>query len=311
MKKMNPVVGVAVAAAVSVLGALAPAAQAAPPDVDNAMLLIRGACTMANAALDIKPTPEGRLELRITLPNGQRRVVTLVHRDVERFMDVATNAMTAAPMQVGACMDPYISEVTNTLSQLPERPSAPPPAPYTPPSLPAPSVMPSPPPPAMAPAPARPALPPTGELPVGVVNGTAPAAPVASATGDRVTVSVQRCRGADRTHVICEVKVHNRLAQDAKVAVAADESILRGEEGTLSKLYSIRMGENMLYKSGADHEIRFDLLADAAPVLQFHFHSVTEGLLSIKRLEIRIGARVGTDGEKQTFTFANIPIQGR
>lgn len=299
------------------LGAMAVAlgstAQAAPADADNAMLLIRGACTMSGARLDIKTTPEGRLQVIITLPNGQRRMVTLEHRDVDRFMDVATNAMTAAPMQVGACMDPYIGDVTNTLSQLPERPAAPPPpaaAPYTPPALPAPTVMPSPPPPAVA-APPRPALPPAGDLPVGVVNGTAPAAPVAAAAGNRLAVTVQRCRAPDRSQVICELKVHNRMGQDAKISVESDETQLLGEDSSRTKLYSLRLGERTLYKSGANHEIFFDLIADAAPVIQFHYYNVPEALLSIKRMEVRIGARVGTDGEKQTFVFANVPITGR
>lgn len=297
------------------LGAMAVAigsAHAAPADADNAMLLIRGACTMSGARLDIKTTPEGRLQVIITLPNGQRRMVTLEHRDVDRFMDVATNVMAGSNLQTTACMDPYVSDVTNTLSQLPERPAAPPPpaaAPYTPPALPAPTVMPSPPPPVAAPP--RPALPPAGDLPVGVVNGTVPAAPAAAATGNRLAVSVQRCRGTDRSHVICELKVHNRMGQDAKISVEADESLLLGEDSSRTKLYSLRLGEHTLYKSGANHEINFDLLADAAPVILFHYYNVPEALLSIKRMEVRIGARVGTDGEKQTFTFANIPITGR
>ncbi len=125
------------------LGALAVAlgssAQAAPADAKNAMLLIQGACSMSGARLDIKPTPEGRLQVIITLPNGQRRMVTLQHRDVDTFMDVATNVMAGSNMQTTACMDPYVSDVTNTLSQLPERPAAPPPPAAAPPTNSAPS----------------------------------------------------------------------------------------------------------------------------------------------------------------------------
>ena len=79
----------------------------------------------------------------------------------------------------------------------------------------------------------------------------------------------------------------------------------------MSPLYSVRMGEQTHYPAGGDKEIRMELIADAAPTLQFHFYGVPEALLSIKRLSVAIGARVGTDGDMQNFTFANIPIQNR
>ncbi len=294
--------------------AAAPSARAAPPDVDQAMTFIRGACSLQGASLELKTTPEGRLEVRITLGNGQRRTATLTHRDVDRFSEVATNVMaTTTSLAITSCMDPYVSDVVGTLSQLPDRPAAPPPAPFTPPTLPSPQVMPSPPPPAVQGV-VRQAQP-AGDMPVAVVNGTvattAAVPAVAAAAGNRLALTVERCKGVDGGHVQCDVKVANRTAQDLKVTVQANDTRLLGEDSSQSKLYNMRLGENNLYPGGNEREIRMDLLADAAPTIQLHFYSVPVALLAVKRLEVSIGARIGADTVVQSFTFANIPIQGR
>ncbi len=297
------------------LVAAVPHAAASPANVDQSLMFIQGGCSLPNAAVEVKPTPEGRLEVRITLADGQRRATTLVKQDLDIFMQKAHLALMRQTMAVNNCMDPYVSEIINTLPQLPDRPAAAPApaAPAAPAYVPPPMQAPA---PAPTPAPVRPALPATGELPVGVVNGTvAPsaAAPAPSATvaAGRVAAAVTQCKGLQGNHVTCDIKVSNRSGQDAKLIIQGANTRVMGEEGSQSAVYMVRMGEHNHYPNGNEKEMRLDLIADGSPTLQFHFYNVPEALLAIKRLEVTMGARLGTDAEMQRFVFANIPIQGR
>jgi hypothetical protein len=304
---------VALAATASLTFGLMHPAHAGPAQVDQALKMMLASCQIANASMETKRTPEGRLDVVITLSNGQRRGVSLVKSDMDSFMAGAVEVKARASLPVIQCMDPHLDDVIATLPMLPDRPAAlpPPPAPaYVPPALPA-VVAPSP-----APMqPARPPLPSGGELPVGVVNGTvapvAAAAPSATVAGGRLAASVSQCKGMGGNHVVCDIKVSNRSGQDAKLIIQGGNTIVLGEEGTKSTLYSVRMGEGNHYPGGNEKELRLDLIADASPTLQFHFYYVPEALLSIKRLEVTMGARLGTDAEMQKFLFANVPIQGR
>jgi hypothetical protein len=297
-----------VALGAAALCALAPLqrAAAASAQTEQAMTMIRAACGLANTTLDIQPTPEGRLELRVALANGQRRVMTLQNRDLDAFTDSATLAITWAPIQLASCMDPYIQDITAALAQLPERPApapAPPPPAFVPPTL-APAAAP--------PAPPRPALPPTGDMPVGAVLGTAPApAVMAAQAGGRLAVSISGCRAVQGPHVQCDLRVTNRTGKDAKLVVQGQNSRVLGEEGSQVQLSAVKMGEHMHYTTSGDHQATMDLIADASPPVQFHFWHVPAALLAIKRMELSLGARIGTDVEVQTFTFSNLPIQGR
>ena len=186
------------------------------------------------------------------------------------------------------------------------RPGPLPAAAYVPPTLP----------PVAAPVqPTRPPLPASGELPVSVINGTvapvAATAPSAMAVGARLAALVNSCKGLPGSHVQCDIKVSNRTGQDVKLLVQGAHTRLMGEEGSQSLLYSVKMGEHTHYPAGSEKELRMDLIADGSPVLQFHFYNVPEALLSIKRLEVTMGARIGTDADLQKFSFANVPIQGR
>lgn len=286
-------------------------AGAGPAQVDQALKFMVGSCSIPNAGLEAKRTPEGRYEVTIAFANGQRRAVTLVKQDIDTFMAGAVQIKANAPLHVIQCLDPHFDDVIATLPTLPDRPAAAPPPAYVPPSLP----------PVAAPAPApmqpaRPPLPAGGDLPVGVVNGTvAPsaAAPTPSATvaGGRLAAAVTQCKGVQGNHVQCDVRVTNRSGQDAKLIIQGANTRVLGEEGSKSVLYSVRMGENNHYPSGNEKELRLDLIADGSPTLQLHFYYVPEALLSIKRLEVTMGARLGTDAEMQTFVFSNVPIQGR
>ena len=120
-----------------------------------------------------------------------------------------------------------------------------------------------------------------------------------------------QCKGVSGNHVQCDVRVTNRSGQDAKLIIQGANTRVLGEEGSKSPLYSVRMGENNHYPSGSEKELRLDLIADGSPTLQLHFYNVPEALLAIKRLEVTMGARLGTDAEMQTFVFANVPIQNR
>lgn len=286
-------------------------AGAAPAQVEQALKMMVGACTIPNAGLEAKRTPEGRYEVTIAFANGQRRAVTLVKQDIDTFMAGAVQIKATAPLHVIQCLDPHFDDAIAVLPTLPDRPAAAPPPAYVPPTLP----------PVAAPAPApmqpaRPPLPAGGDLPVGVVNGTvAPvaAAPTPSATvaGGRLAAAVTQCKGMGGNHVVCDLKVTNRTGQDAKLIIQGANTRVLGEEGSKSQLYSVRMGENNHYPGGNEKEVRLDLIADGSPTLQMHFYYVPEALLSIKRLEVTMGARLGTDADMQTFTFANVPIQGR
>jgi hypothetical protein len=64
-----------------------PAAAAIPQHIEQAIVLIRGACTLPGASLDIKPSGDGRLDLRFAMPNGVRRLVQLANRDVELYQE--------------------------------------------------------------------------------------------------------------------------------------------------------------------------------------------------------------------------------
>lgn len=289
-------------------------ASAGPAQVEQALKMMIGSCSIPNASLETKRTPEGRYEVTIAFANGQRRTVTLVKSDTDMFMAGSVQVKANAPLHVIQCMDPHIDEAIATLPVLPDRPAAAPPPPppaYVPPSLP----------PVAAPAPApmqpaRPPLPASGDLPVGVVNGTvapvaAAPAPSATVSGGRLAASVTQCKGVSGQHIQCDVKVTNRSGQDAKLIIQGTESKVLGEEGSQSRVYSVRMGENNHYPNGNEKEMRLDLIADGSPTLQFHFYNVPEALLSIKRLEITMGARLGTDAEMQKFVFADVPIRGR
>jgi len=300
---------VALAATASLGFGFAHHASAGPAQVEQALKVMLASCQIANASLETKRTPEGRLDVVISLPNGQRRAVSLVKSDMDTFMAGAVEVKSRASLPVIQCMDPHIDEVIATLPLLPDRPSAvppPPPPAYVPPALPA-VVAPSP-----APMqPSAPPLPSSGDLPVGVVNGTvapvAAAAPSATVTGGRLAAAVTQSKGMGGNHVQCDI----RTGQDVKLIIQGSNTRALGEEGTNVQLYSLRMGENNHYPSGNEKEMRLDLIADASPVMQFHFYYIPEALLSIKRLEITMGARIGTDADMQKFLFANVPIQGR
>lgn len=305
---------VALGATATLAFGLAQPAAAGPAQVEQALKMMIGACSIPNAGLEAKRTPEGRYEVTIAFANGQRRAVTLVKQDIDSFMAGAVQVKATAPLHVIQCLDPHFDDAIATLPTLPDRPAAAPPPPppaYVPPALP-PVVAPAP-----APMePARPPLPAGGDLPVGVVNGTvaaAPTAPAPSATvsGGRLAAVVTQCKGAGGGHVQCDIRISNRTGQDVKLIVQGANTRVLGEEGTNVSLYQLRMGENNHYPGGNDKEIRLDLIADAAPVMQFHFYNVPDALLSIKRLELTMGARVGTDADMQKFLFANVPIQGR
>jgi hypothetical protein len=304
---------VALAATASMALGLVHHASAGPAQVEQALKMMVGACSIPNAGLETKRTPEGRYEVTIAFANGQRRAVALVKSDMDTFMAGAVQVKATAPLNIIQCMDPHIDEAIATLPMLPDRPAAapPPPAPaYVPPALP-PVVAPAPPP--MQPA--RPPLPASGDLPVGVVNGTvapvAAAAPSATVAGGRLAAAITQCKGMGGNHVQCDVKVSNRTGQDAKLIIQGNNTRVLGEEGSKSTLYSVRMGEGNHYPGGSEKEVRLDLIADGSPTLQMHFYYVPEALLSIKRLEVTMGARLGTDAEMQTFVFANVPIVGR
>jgi len=288
-------------------------ASAGPAQVDQALKVMLASCSLPNSSLETKRTPEGRLDVIITLSNGQRRAVSLVKSDMDSFMAGAVEVKARASLPVIQCMDPHIDDVIATLPSLPDRPAAlppPPPPAYVPPALPA-VVAPQP-----APMqPVSPPLPSSGDLPVGVVNGTvapsAQPAPSATVAGGRLAAAVTQCKGMGGNHVQCDIRVTNRTGQDVKLIIQGTNTRVLGEEGTNVQLYQLRMGETNHYPGGNEKEIRLDLIADASPVMQFHFYYVPEALLSIKRLEVTMGARVGTDADMQKFLFANVPIQGR
>jgi len=303
---------VALGATATLAFGLTQQAAAGPAQVDQVLKMMVGACSIPNTGLEAKRTPEGRYEVTIAFANGQRRAVTLVKQDIDTFMAGAVQVKATAPLHVIQCLDPHFDDTIATLPTLPDRPAAAPPPPppaYVPPSLP----------PVAAPAPmqpARPPLPTGGDLPVGVVNGSvAPSAavpaPSATVAGGRLAASVTQCKGVSGNHVQCDVRVTNRSGQDAKLIIQGANTRVLGEEGSKAPLYSVRMGENNHYPGGAEKELRLDLIADASPTLQLHFYNVPEALLSIKRLEVTMGARLGTDAEMQTFVFSNVPIQGR
>jgi hypothetical protein len=239
------------------------------------------------------------MEVLIALANGQRRAVSLVNTDIDTFMAGAVQLKARESLAVIQCMDPQLDEVVATLPTLPLKPApAPPPAlAYVPPSLP----------------PVAPPPQPVTNPPVTVVIATVNAAPAPAAaqTSGRLATSLEKCRSVDGGHIQCDVRVSNRTGRDAKLMVFGAQTKALGEEGSQTLLDAIKMGERMVYTNGGEREATVDLIADASPVVQFHFWYVPKGLLSLKRVEITLAARLGADAEKQTFTFANLPIEGR
>lgn len=288
------------------LCALAPLqhAGAASAQTEQAMTMIRAACGLANTTLDIQPTPEGRLELRIALANGQRRAMTLVNRDLDAFTDSATLAITRAPLQLASCMDPYIQDITAALAQLPDRP-APAPAPAAPAFVP-PTLAPAAPPP----APPRPALPATGDMPVGAVLGTSPAPAAMAPRPGEVSFRVSGCRAAGRD-VICDIKVANESNADSRVIVQGSYTKLYGADGSAIQASWVLMGNQRDDVRYGTHQSVMKVIADTSPVLNVVFHQVPEILTSIKRLEVSVGPQTNSGVDLQKITLADVPIQGR
>jgi hypothetical protein len=302
--------------AISCLWAMAaqPAA-AGPAQVDQALSYIRAACGIANTSLDVKPTPEGRLELRVALADGRRGAVALVNRDLDGFTDRSTAVVASQGGAQGACLDQYVNEVISTLVTLPANvASAPVALPnYNPPPMAAP---PAPPPmaapaPAPAPAPPRPAMPATGDLPVGVVNGTSQMAQASAQRAAGVSFRIAGCRAAG-PDVVCEVKVDNTSGQDTRVTTQGAYSKLYGADGSEINASWVVMGnqrDDMRYGS---HQSVVKVIADTAPVMGVVFTRVPVILSSIKRLEISVGAQtVDSPTQMQKLTLADVPIQGR
>lgn len=289
-------------------------ASAASAPVERALTFIRVACGLPGSSLEMKPTPEGRLELRIALADGRRGAVSLVNRDLDSFTDASTSVIASQRGREAACLDQHVNDVISTLVTLPER-VAPAPvasATYTPPPMAAPPS----PPPMPAPAPLRPApapLPATGDLPVGVVNATAQAATLAAAprVAGGVNFRIAGCRAAG-PDVVCEVKVNNDTGQDTRVTTQGAYSKLYGADGSEINASWVVMGnqrDDMRYGS---HQSVVKVIADTAPVMGVVFTRVPAILSSIKRLEISVGAQtVDSATQMQKLTLADVPIQGR
>ncbi len=273
--------------------------------VDQALALMRATCSLPNTALEIKPTPEGRLELVIALASGQRRALALARTDLDTFTEAATKAVANQPTDLTGCMNPYIDEVMAGLTQLPAKPTG----------LPAPPV--AVPPPVVA-APSAPALPKTGDLPVGLINNpgsatvvavAAPGAAAAPPAADLV-VKVNGCRAAGR-HVVCDVKVANNTSKDMKLVIQGAYSKLLGEDGSQLQAIWASMGNQQGDMRYGTHQAVLNLIAGAAPVVNLTFHDVPSALTAIKRLEVSMGAQTTGGVELQKVTLADVAIQGR
>jgi hypothetical protein len=291
--------------------------------VDQAMTLIRATCTLPNTALEMRPTPEGRLELRITLADGQRRSMALARRDLDSFTDTAAQLMSRLSFDLTGCMEPYLNEAMAGLAGLPDRPTAAAPPPYVPPALPTPVLpaLPTPVPPAPGPvaaasAPPRPVLPTTGDLPVAFVNnpGLAASAPAGTAApvspNGSFSMRVNGCRAAGR-NVVCEVKLSNDTGKDVRVVAQGSYSKLFGEDGTQLQAAWATLGNQQADLRQGSQLYYFTLIADTSPVFNISFHEVPSILTSIKRLEVALGVQTTKGTEMQKVTQADVLIQGR
>ena len=317
---MKPTGFANVFAAAAVVWAAA-AVQAAPVNVEQAITLIKGACALPGAALDITPSPDGWLTLRIALPDGRRASTALANSDLDAFAETMQMQQARQPFDVSACMEPYANQVISTLMRMPERVSGPATsaaaAAPTPPSNGGfqPPVLPSL--PARAPAAPRPAAPllPAGDLPVGVILGTTAAlaaAPGAAAAAPRGAISfrVAGCRASGRD-VTCDVKVSNETAQDYRVVVQGGYTKLYGADGSEIHASWALMGNQRDDMRHGKREAVVKVIADTSPVLSVLFQAVPEVLNTIKRLEISVGPQTSNGVELQKLTLADVQIQGR
>lgn len=292
-------------------------AHAAPANVEQAITLIKGVCALPGAALDISPSPDGWLVLRIAMADGRRASTALANRDLDAFAETTQARQARQPFDLSACMEPYVNQVISTLMRMPERVAGP--APNVSPAQPAggayqPPLLPASP----APAPLRPAAPalPAGELPVGVILGTTAATAVVATTSTAAAPSgvlsfrVAGCRATGRD-VTCDVKVSNESGQDYRVVVLGGYTKMYGADGSEINASWALMGNQRDDMRYGKREAVVKVIADTAPVLSVLFQAVPEVLNSIKRLEISVGPQTTNGTELQKLTLADVQIQGR
>jgi hypothetical protein len=136
------------------------------PHVEQAIQMLRGACVLKGAHLEMGRPGDGRLHMRVSEGGRVRGVTNLVHEDVELFNDMTMEALTRQSLDLSACMQPGVDQIVAALLELPREirnlplaaPAAATPAPstvYIPPPLPA--QAPPPPPPTVVAAQGAPA----------------------------------------------------------------------------------------------------------------------------------------------------------
>ena len=317
---MKPTPFVRVLVATLWMYAAAPA-HAAPAQVEQAITLIKGVCALPGAALDISPSPDGWLVLRIAMADGRRASTALANRDLDAFAEATQMQQSRQAFDLSACMEPYVNQVISTLMRMPERVAGPAPnagltvspaqpssGGYQPPVLPS----------SPAPAPLRPAAPalPAGDLPVGVILGTTAATAVVATTSPAaaprgvLSFRVAGCRATGRD-VTCDVKVSNESGQDYRVVVQGGYTKLYGADGSEINASWALMGNQRDDMRYGKREAVVKVIADTAPVLSVLFQAVPEVLNSIKRLEISLGPQTTNGIELQKLSLADVQIQGR
>lgn len=297
-----------------------PSGNATAQQTQQALFLVRAVCTLPNASLDLRRTAQGRLDVTIQLAGGQRRTVTLVRSDTDTFLSGAVDLKMRESLDVIQCMTPYLDEVSATLPSLPERPAplpapAPAPVPYVPPTMPAPTVVAPQPadPPATVPTPATA---PPAAVPA-TVGGAGSAAdgslviPLAEAADGGLSMRLTGCHALGRWDVQCEFKFTNRTGRDLKLVIEPYKVRAVGEDGSRSGMGAVRIGDREQRMSAGTQRTTVDVVAGVSPTVGLTFHMVPNTMLSIKRLEVSLGARIGGEAEIQAFTFKDVPIQGR
>lgn len=120
------------------------------------------------------------------------------------------------------------------------------------------------------------------------------------------------CHALGRWDVQCEFKFTNRTGRDLKLVIEPYKVRAVGEDGSRSGMGAVRIGDREQRMSASTQQrTTVDVVAGVSPTVGLTFHMVPNTMLSIKRLEVSLGARIGGEAEIQAFTFRDVPIQGR